>query len=128
MNQPMPEENNSKERFREALVAMMKEKGMRASEIARKGGMTKDALSSYTTGRSIPNEKNLKKLAKVLGCEPSDLLSKTHGQRVAFAELREYSKPGYKLLVMRMPLPFADAVDILQRATKLADVTDEDET
>lgn len=114
-------ENNVKEGFRQALHQMMQAKGLRASEIARKGGLSKDALSSYTTGRSIPNQKNLRKLAKALGCNPKELMTRSTVTKDTFAEVREHpTLAGVKMLYVKLPLRAADAHEMAQRAEKLS--------
>lgn len=95
--------------FRDALVAKMKELGISGAELARKSKLSKDAISTYTTMRSLPGPKTLARLCAVLKCKPTDLLP-THPVSETVLEMRDHSKPGYKLLVVKMPLPLEDAL------------------
>lgn len=95
--------------FRDRLIAKMKEKKISGAELARKANLSKDAISTYTTMRSLPTPKTLARLAKVLGCEPEDLVP-VKPVTETLLEMREHSKPGYKLLVVKMPLPIMDAM------------------
>jgi transcriptional regulator with XRE-family HTH domain len=47
---------------------------MNQSELARRIRVSKDAVSTYARGRSIPNPQTLARMASVFGCEPADLL------------------------------------------------------
>jgi transcriptional regulator with XRE-family HTH domain len=101
--------------FRDRLVAQMKERNLKAAEVARLAEISKDAMSSYTSMRSIPTDKTLAKLARVLKCKKSDLIPPlSHDQINTIVELREYPKPNYKLLVARAPLPADVAMKVLK--------------
>lgn len=95
--------------FRDALVAKMKEQGITGAELARRSKLSKDAISTYTTMRSLPGNKTLARLAAVLKCKPEDLIS-SKPVTETLLEMRDHSKPGYKLLVVKMPLPVLDAM------------------
>lgn len=64
----------SKQEFARRVQKLMFERGLHAAEVARRAGLTRDAVSTYTTGRSLPNDKNAHKLAKVLGVSIDELL------------------------------------------------------
>lgn len=95
--------------FRDALVAKMKEQGISGAELARKSKLSKDAISTYTTMRSLPGNKTLARLCAVLKCKPEDLLP-SKPLTETLLEMRDHSKPGYKMLVVKMPLPILDAM------------------
>lgn len=95
--------------FRDALVAKMKEQGVSGAELARRSDLSKDAISTYTTMRSLPTHKTLARLCKVLKCKPEDLLPIKQPSETLL-EMRDHFKPGYKLLVVKMPLPLEEAL------------------
>lgn len=95
--------------FRDALVAKMQELGISGAELARKAKLSKDAVSTYTSMRSLPTPKTLARLCAVLKCKPNDLMP-VHPVTETVLEMRDHSKPGYKLLVVKMPLPLDDAL------------------
>lgn len=104
--------------FRDRLVARMKEQKMTGAELARKAKLSKDAISTYTTMRSLPTPKTLSRLANALDCKPDDLLPTTPVSETLL-EMREHSKPGYKVLVVKMPLPILDAMHHYKLLAKL---------
>lgn len=104
--------------FRDRLVARMKEQKMTGAELARKAKLSKDAISTYTTMRSLPTPKTLGRLANALSCKPDDLLPVTPVTETLL-EMREHSKPGYKVLVVKMPLPILDAMHHYKLLAKL---------
>jgi transcriptional regulator with XRE-family HTH domain len=106
--------STEKKVFRERLIARMKEQKLTASELANKAGMSKDAISTYTTMRSLPTPKTLERLAKVLKCKPQDLLP-DRPQLDTILELRDHAEPGYRLLVIKMPVPMKLALETYER-------------
>lgn len=50
------------------------EKGISPAELARRSGLTRDNISTYMRASSLPNEENLKKLARALDMRPDELL------------------------------------------------------
>ncbi len=90
--------------FREHLIARMKALQLTAAQLARMAGLSKDAISTYTTMRSVPTPQTLARLAKALKCKPQELLP-DRPQLDYILELRECSIPGHKELVVKMPVP-----------------------
>lgn len=109
---------NDRRVFRDRLVAKMKEKKMTGAELARKAKLSKDAISTYTTMRSLPTPKTLQRLADVLGCKPNDLVP-VRSPTETLLEMRDHHKPGYKMLVVKMPLPLLDAMHHYKLLAKL---------
>jgi transcriptional regulator with XRE-family HTH domain len=103
--------------FRDRLVARMREINLRAADVARKAQVSKDSLSAYVTMRALPSKASLDKIAKALKCKPSDLLPPGQVDSTVM-ELRESSKPGYKVLIIRAPLPTEIAVTLFQQAAE----------
>lgn len=60
--------------FRRNLRQAMLRKGWYQSELARQAGLTRDQISTYCTGRGLPTNESLHKLAGALGVEASELL------------------------------------------------------
>ena len=102
--------------FKERLASRMKELNLFPAEVARQAKISKDAVSSYMSMRSLPGPNTIKKLAQVLKCEVKDLLP---SQQVmvedVFVEVREHSRANYKLLVCRVPLPQMMAMDLASK-------------
>lgn len=109
---------NDRRVFRDRLVAKMKEKKITGAELARKAKLSKDAISTYTTMRSLPTPKTLGRLADVLGCKPTDLVP-VKPVTETLLEMRDHTKPGYKLLIVKMPLPLLDAMHHYKLLAKL---------
>lgn len=64
----------TKQEFGRRLYRLMTEKGWHQSELARQSGLTRDAISTYVNGRSLPDPKNAKRLADVFGMSVEQLL------------------------------------------------------
>jgi transcriptional regulator with XRE-family HTH domain len=102
--------------FKDELLKRMREHGINASELARRTELSKDAISSYTTMRSLPTKETLSKLAKALKCKPKELLSPVAGtDDIKVLEFHEYSRPGFKLLVARVVVSEDDVADLFNQ-------------
>lgn len=64
----------TKQEFGRRLYRLMTDKGWSQSELARRADVTRDAVSTYVRGASLPSPLNLSKLAKALDVEPEKLL------------------------------------------------------
>jgi transcriptional regulator with XRE-family HTH domain len=95
--------------FRDRLVARMQEVNISGADLAKKAKLSKDAISTYTTMRSLPTPKTLARLAQVLDCKPSDLIP-VKAATETLLELHEHPKAGFKVLVVKMPLPTKEAM------------------
>lgn len=49
-------------------------KGMSAEKLAELTGLSRTMISNYESGKNLPTNKNLVKLAEVLEVEPKDLI------------------------------------------------------
>ena len=67
----------SKQEFARRLHHMILERGWNQSELARRSGIGRDAVSTYVRGRSFPEAKTLRKISQALGVEPTELLPNT---------------------------------------------------
>lgn len=104
--------------FRDRLVARMKEQNISGAELARKAKLSDDAISTYTSMRSLPTPKTLARLAEALRCKPTDLLP-AKPVTETLLEMRDHHKSGYKVLVVKMPLPVLDAMHVYKLLAKL---------
>lgn len=64
----------TKQEFGRRLYTAMVEKGWNQSELARRAELTRDSVSTYVRGASLPTPQSLKKLAEALGTTPEALL------------------------------------------------------
>lgn len=64
----------TKQEFGKRLYKLMVAKGWHQSELARKAGVTRDSVSTYIRGVSLPEPGNLELLAKALDVDPVELL------------------------------------------------------
>jgi transcriptional regulator with XRE-family HTH domain len=96
----------------------MNAKKLTGAELARRAKLSKDAISSYTTMRSLPTPKTLATLAKILECKPTELLPDTPVKQ-SIVEVRDYDAPGFKLLVVRLPLPLMKAMEYCGKLSAL---------
>lgn len=65
---------STKFEFGRRLYRLMMEKGLTQSDLARAAGLTRNAVSTYVTGRNFPTPLNLQKIAKALHLTAEDLL------------------------------------------------------
>lgn len=65
----------AKDEFARRLTTLMREKDWRQSDLARRAGLARNAISVYLRGDSLPNPESLKKLAGALGVKPEELLA-----------------------------------------------------
>lgn len=68
---PHSSANVERMEFAKKLVNLMRDNNMNQADLARRAGLTRDAVSTYVRARSMPEPINLAKLAKALGVEPS---------------------------------------------------------
>ena len=68
--------------------------------------------------RSLPTPKTLAVLSKILECKPQELLPDTPPKQT-IVEVRDFDHPGFKLLVVRLPLPAARALEFCGKLAEL---------
>jgi transcriptional regulator with XRE-family HTH domain len=64
----------TRQEFARRLYKLMISKGWHQSELARRAGVPRDAVSTYVRGTAMPTPLNLDKLAKALGTTAEELL------------------------------------------------------
>lgn len=104
--------------FRDRLIAKMRERSLSAPDLARKAKVSRDAIGTYTTMRSLPTPATLGRLATALGCKPEDLIP-VKPVSESLLELHDHPKAGYKVLVVKMPLPTMEAMQQYKVLAKL---------
>lgn len=55
--------------FSKKLINLMRDHNMNQADLARRAGLTRDAVSTYVRARSMPEPANMAKLAAALGVE-----------------------------------------------------------
>jgi transcriptional regulator with XRE-family HTH domain len=65
-----------KREFARRLMERLADADMNQSDLARRVKISKDAVSTYARGRSIPSPDTLLKISKVLDIDPQELLPK----------------------------------------------------
>lgn len=68
---PHSSANIERVEFAKKLINLMRDNNMNQADLARKAGLTRDAVSTYVRARSMPEPANLAKLSKALGVEPA---------------------------------------------------------
>lgn len=63
----------TRQEFAKRLYEAMSNKGWTQSDLSRAAGVGRDSISNYIRGISLPNVRNLKKLADGLGVEMEEL-------------------------------------------------------
>jgi len=64
----------SKIEFGRRLQSLMMAREWNQSDVARKAGLGRDAISTYIRGKSFPEPKNLAKLARAFGLAAAELM------------------------------------------------------
>lgn len=74
MKSPLVPKHMAKDEFARRLHSLMREKGWRQADFARASGLTRNSISVYLRGDSLPSPSSLKALAKALDVDPDHLL------------------------------------------------------
>lgn len=115
--------------FATKLTAAIAERGWNQSELARRAGMRRDAISTYCRGSAIPSHESLTKLARTLGWTPPK--PPEMAARPARKTPRSSVKPGIELTPepnggWRLRLDVV--VPSLEQATKALSLLSEQQT
>ena len=79
-------EENRELCFPEVLKSLIKRDGLRLDDLAAKIGTTKQAISTYTTGKSAPSYKTLVKIASFFGVSLDYLITGYNPENVKIRE------------------------------------------
>lgn len=71
---PLTPKHLTKQQFGQRLYNLMLGKGWTQSELARRAGLPRDAVSVYVRGKSFPTPLNLRALVEALGVSEIELL------------------------------------------------------
>lgn len=109
----------SKQEFGRRLHAILLQRGWNQSDLARKTGVGRDAVSTYIRGRSFPEPGTLKKMADALGMDPGELLPNALESAVdrdlPALEIREaIGHPGMAWLRINQRVTTGQALRIMQ--------------
>lgn len=97
-----------KREFARRLLAKLEERDMNQSDLAKSIGMSKDAVSTYARGRSLPSQDTMKKIGKALNCSPDELLPKRYDSVNTTPDLYQLTAlkaPGMAHLSINAELP-----------------------
>lgn len=114
----MPEHLTNQE-FARRVYRLMIERGWRQSELARQAGLSRDCVSTYTRGKSLPTSQNLEKLAAALGVNAEDLLPNYRKRAldndlVGFSMQESSAHPGKAWVRVNRLVAFSTATRIAQ--------------
>lgn len=108
-------------KLKEVLERRMKELGIKAAELARRTELSKDAISSYVNMRSLPTKATLRILAKELKCTMAELMPEetVTDEIEKICEIRNYSQPGFNLIVARILVPADEASEVWKNLNQM---------
>jgi transcriptional regulator with XRE-family HTH domain len=108
---------NTHKEFAAKLNAALADKGWSQSELARRAGLRRDAISTYCRGTAVPSSESLEKLARALdwSASPSPLTitsknAKPRSHRIAGFDLQQDTN-GFRLRL--------DVVTTLEQAMEI---------
>jgi transcriptional regulator with XRE-family HTH domain len=104
-----------KAEFSRALLSALAKAGMNQSELARRVGVTRDAISTYARQRSLPPPDVLKKMSKVLGVDADDLLPTRYSYEEEPAFAIEMRPNGQVRLRVDLEVPIAVGVEVIAK-------------
>lgn len=107
----------TRDAFARRLDQAIKTLGINQSELARRAGLPRDAISTYMRAKSFPTNENLVKLAKVLGMTPTELsglpdMASRGEAKPALAIKVSSSNPNLAWIGLNRLVSFATAVEI----------------
>ena len=105
-----------KAEFARRLLARLAELGMNQSELARKCGLSRDAVSTYARERSLPGPDVLKKIAKCLDMKAEDLLPTRYAYTPKSPLTLEVLGNGMAHLTADIELPLSMVMNFYQEA------------
>lgn len=104
-----------KDEFARALLSALARKNMNQSELARRVGVTRDAISTYVCKRSLPGPDVLKKIARVLEIDAEELLPSRYSYTEPSPFGMEMRPNGMALLRVEMEVPMAYAIEVIAK-------------
>lgn len=109
----------TKQEFGKRLFALMMEKGMNQSDLARAAKLGRDSISTYVRGRSAPSPQNLDKLCAALSVAPDELYPNYAANAAAIEEpvlqLKQVNDGTDKMwLHINMKVDAQKAIEVMQ--------------
>jgi transcriptional regulator with XRE-family HTH domain len=101
--------------FSDRLLRRLAEIGMNQSDLARKIGVTKDAVSTYARQRSLPAPDTLKKIAVAVGLKPDDLLPARYEHEEPLPITIELRGDGKCRIICDIELPQQVGLEIISK-------------
>lgn len=117
----------TKQEFARRLSAAILDRAWTQADLARHAAISRDSVSTYVRGRSLPTPTNLKKMADALGIQPHTLMpnaaENAHDYDAPSFEMREsVGHPGRVWVRLNRQLTFRQAVAI----ARVLDVEEEE--
>ena len=113
-----------KAEFARRLLKRLAEVQMTQSDLARRIGVSKDAISTYARRRSLPAPPTLRRISTALGCKPEDLLPKRfdHAPEVPMETplALEFIQGGKAILKVNLEVPSEVAIKMIAELKKFA--------
>lgn len=109
----------TKQEFGKRLFALMMQKGMNQSDLARAAKLGRDSISTYVRGRSAPSPQNLDKLCAALSVAPDELYPNYAANAAAIEEpvlqLKQVNDGTDKMwLHINMKVDAQKAIEVMQ--------------
>lgn len=104
---------DAKAAFGRNLKAALDTKSWNQSDLAKATGLGRDSISTYIRGLTMPDPKNIKKLADALDVVPQDLTSGTAPERVSPALEITQSTAGKVFIRINQAVTFDQASRIM---------------
>lgn len=124
LNQTMTPSHMTKQQFAKRLYKLMLSKGWSQSELGRRSGLARDAISVYIRGKSLPTPQSLQLLAAALGVSEIALLPNHTESSI------DHDNPAFEMRVSPGAQHLAwirvDRLVSVSTAVKIADLLEKD--
>jgi transcriptional regulator with XRE-family HTH domain len=114
-NTRMRASDSLKAEFSKRLLRRLAEIGMNQSELAKKIGVTKDAVSTYARQRSLPTPATLRKMANILQMDPDALLPTRFEYEEALPLQIEMRSSGRCFISVALEVPAQVGIEIMTK-------------
>jgi transcriptional regulator with XRE-family HTH domain len=105
--------DDAKAAFGRKLKAALDAKSWNQSDLAKASGLGRDSVSTYIRGLTMPDAKNIKKLADALGVTPQDLTGGSAPERTSPALEITQSTAGKVFIRINQAVSFDQASRIM---------------
>ena len=118
MSQIQNTQNELKALFGRKLRAALEAKSWNQSDLAKATGLGRDSISTYIRGLTMPDPKNLKKLAEALELPVKDLMPEGGGDAVSAAFEISQASTGRVFMRINQAVSFEQAARIMAILTE----------